>query len=110
MCHSILTFRCCSCFRSSLNWKLVCNKAAEMDEEMAYKAPDLKERMRYPRCRNDLYDVMPIRSRCVCAHHTGARASFFQHNVTCTVRYSSINRLTCWLYDLILLAFVEGGR
>ncbi|KAG2568574.1 uncharacterized protein LOC120683856 [Panicum virgatum] len=49
-------------FRSSLNWKLVCNKAAEMVEEMAYKAPDLKERMRYPRCRSDLYDVMPITS------------------------------------------------
>jgi len=63
MCRSILTFKCYSSFRSSLNWKLVCNKAAEMVEEMAYKAPDLKERMRYPRCRSDLYDVMPITSR-----------------------------------------------
>ncbi|XP_066328900.1 uncharacterized protein [Miscanthus floridulus] len=48
--------------RNSLDWQLVRNKAAEMVEEMANKTPELKDRMRYPRGQNDLYDVMPVRS------------------------------------------------
>nr|CAB3488189.1 unnamed protein product [Digitaria exilis] len=43
--------------RASLDWQLVRNKAAEIAEEMAYKTPELKGRMHYPRGRNDLENV-----------------------------------------------------
>jgi len=83
----MLTSWCYSCCRNSLDWQLVRNKAAEMVEEMANKTPELKDRMRYPRGQNDLYDVMPVRSRYthIYAHHTVA--SFFQPGVTCTFQY-----------------------
>ncbi|XP_066386425.1 uncharacterized protein [Miscanthus floridulus] len=32
------------------------------DGQQEYKTPELKDRMRYPRGQNDLYDVMPVRS------------------------------------------------
>jgi len=36
-----------------------------MVEEMAYKAPELRDRMQYPRSRNSLYHFMPIGSKYV---------------------------------------------
>lgn len=46
-----------------LDWQLVRKKAAKMVEEMAYKAPELRDRMQYPRSRNSLYHFMPIGSK-----------------------------------------------
>ena len=40
-----------------------------MVEEMAYKAPELRDRMQYPRSRNSLYHFIPIGSKYVCAHY-----------------------------------------
>ena len=72
-----------------MDWQLVRNKAAEMVEELVYKAPDLKERTHYPRCQNGLYDVMPIRSRYVCALRTtlGQEQASSSIIVTCTFQY-----------------------
>ena len=50
----------CSAF---LDWQLVRKKAAKMVEEMAYKAPELRDRMQYPRSGNSLYHVIPIGSK-----------------------------------------------
>ncbi|TVU15852.1 hypothetical protein EJB05_39393, partial [Eragrostis curvula] len=46
--------------RAFLDWQLIRNKAAKVAEEMAYKVPELRERMCYPRCRTDLYHIMPV--------------------------------------------------
>lgn len=73
---------CYSCCRASLDWKLVINKAAELVEAMAYKTPELKDRMHYPRGRNNLDNAVPVGSRYICVQHAGA--SFFQHVATCT--------------------------
>nr|CAB3485689.1 unnamed protein product [Digitaria exilis] len=42
--------------RNSLDWQLVRNKAAELVEEMAYKAPELRDATHYPRGQNNLYE------------------------------------------------------
>ncbi|KAL6651338.1 hypothetical protein ACP70R_010263 [Stipagrostis hirtigluma subsp. patula] len=48
--------------RAFLDWQLVRNKAAELVKEMAYKTPELKDRLHYPRGRHNLYNVLPIGS------------------------------------------------
>ncbi|XP_066350848.1 uncharacterized protein [Miscanthus floridulus] len=48
-----------------LDWQLVRKKAAKMVEEMAYRAPELRDRMQYPRSRNSLYHwVQASREAC----------------------------------------------
>ncbi|OEL18431.1 hypothetical protein BAE44_0020550 [Dichanthelium oligosanthes] len=53
--------------RAFLKWQLVKNKAAEMVKEMAYKTPELKDKLHFPRGPNNLYNVTPIGSRYICA-------------------------------------------
>lgn len=48
-----------------LDWQLVRKKAAKMVEEMAYKAPELRDKMQYPRSPNSLYHFIPIGSKYV---------------------------------------------
>ncbi|KAK3143774.1 hypothetical protein QOZ80_4AG0304770 [Eleusine coracana subsp. coracana] len=50
--------------RAFLDWQLVRNKAAKVAKEVAYKTPELRERMHYPCGRSDLYHVVPVGSRC----------------------------------------------
>ncbi|KAK3141577.1 hypothetical protein QOZ80_4BG0335640 [Eleusine coracana subsp. coracana] len=49
--------------RAFLDWHIVRNKAAKVVEQMAYKMPELRDRLHYPRGQNDLYHVLPIGSR-----------------------------------------------
>ncbi|CAO2043627.1 unnamed protein product [Urochloa humidicola] len=46
--------------RAFLDWQLIKNKAAKMVQKMAYKTPELRDKMQYPRGRNNLYHVLPI--------------------------------------------------
>ncbi|KXG27011.1 uncharacterized protein LOC110436663 [Sorghum bicolor] len=48
--------------RASLDRKLVINKAVELVEAIAHKTPELKDRMHYPRVRNNLDNVVPVGS------------------------------------------------
>jgi hypothetical protein len=69
-----------------LNWQLVKDKAVEMAEEMAYKIPELKDKLHFPRGPNDLYHVAPIGLRYICAR--GIVASLFHYMA---FAYSSAN-------------------
>lgn len=76
-----------ACCRNTLDWQLVRNKAAELVEQMVSEMPELKEMTRYPLAQNELYDVMPIRCRCVrvcvCARAPGCnKLRSPLHNVT----------------------------
>lgn len=101
----MLTSCCYSCCRNSLDWQLIRDKAAELVEEMAYKAPELKDATHYPRGQNNLYDVMPIRSRYICANHTRAQASSPSSIVSPAFLVLTVRHTGC---DLILLAIIEG--
>ncbi|RLM75560.1 hypothetical protein C2845_PM15G21500 [Panicum miliaceum] len=46
-----------------LEWKAVQDKAAEMVKEMAYKVPELKNKLHFPRGPNKLHHVVSIGSR-----------------------------------------------
>ncbi|GJM88832.1 hypothetical protein PR202_ga05402 [Eleusine coracana subsp. coracana] len=61
--------------RTFLNWQLVRNKAAEVAEEMAYKTPELRGRMQYPRGRSDLYHIVPVGSRRCIKKNSGRKQS-----------------------------------
>ncbi|CAL5015014.1 unnamed protein product [Urochloa decumbens] len=49
--------------RAFFDWQLIKNKAAKMVEKMAYKTPELRDKMQYPCGQNNLYHVVPIGSR-----------------------------------------------
>jgi len=53
-------------------WKVVQHKAAKMVKKMAYEVPELKDKLHLPRRPNNLYHVVSIGSRYICAHGTGA--------------------------------------
>ncbi|KAL6843873.1 hypothetical protein ACP4OV_026444 [Aristida adscensionis] len=49
-------------YQAFLDFQLVREKAAKMVKELIRKTPELKERLRYPVGRNDMYHVLPIGS------------------------------------------------
>ncbi|KAK3133084.1 hypothetical protein QOZ80_6AG0531930 [Eleusine coracana subsp. coracana] len=76
--------------RAFLDWQLVRNKAAKVAEKMAYKTPELRERMHYPYGRSDLYHVVPVGSRRRVKKNFGRKQStdlaqyYLQMNKRCT--------------------------
>jgi len=48
--------------RDYVEWKVVQDKAAEMVKKMAYKVPELKNKLHVPRGPNNLYHVVSIGS------------------------------------------------
>lgn len=69
---------------------------------MVSEIPELKEQTRYPRFQNELYDVMPIRCRCVCVRHC---TNLF---LRCIM---SLNQLSdCCLCDLLIFASFRPRR
>lgn len=74
MCSTLNSY-CYSCCRASLDRKLVINKAVELVEAIAHKTPELKDRMHYPRVRNNLDNVVPVGSRYIYVCSTPVQAS-----------------------------------
>ena len=87
-----------------MEWKVVQDKAAEMVKKMAYKVPELKNKLHVPRGPNNLYHVVSIGSRYICAHGTGA--SFFRYYMAFAV--SSTNSRPAAHVMESHLAFIEG--
>lgn len=75
-----------------------------MVKEMAYKVPELKNKLHFPRGPNNLHYVVSIGSRYICAHRTGA--SFFRYYMAFAV--SSTNSQPAVHVMESCLAFIEG--
>ena len=71
---------------------------------LQYKVPELKNKLHVPRGPNNLYHVVSIGSRYICAHGTGA--SFFRYYMAFAV--SSTNSRPAAHVMESRLAFLEG--